>query len=144
MTFPAPGGTKTNIATPKYEGYLEPAAIADAIVYITENNAKNVWVRDLVVLPLGILRLRASIRGFDGAPDTHAASLTDRLLVLTPLPGAASRAAHESCTECLAARPGFAAQPAPGVSHWAFFSAGIFTKWPSTRTHQDQWPSNVS
>jgi hypothetical protein len=53
VTFLAPGGTKTNIATPKYEGYLEPGAIADAIVYITENSAKNVWVRDLVVLPLG-------------------------------------------------------------------------------------------
>jgi 3-oxoacyl-[acyl-carrier protein] reductase len=53
VTFLAPGGTKTNMATPKYEGYLEPSAIADAIVYITENSAKNVWVRDLVVLPLG-------------------------------------------------------------------------------------------
>ena len=53
VTFLAPGGTKTNIATPKHEGYLEPSAIADAIVYITENSAKNVWVRDLVVLPLG-------------------------------------------------------------------------------------------
>jgi short-subunit dehydrogenase len=49
----APGGTRTNIATPKYEGYLEPSAIAEAIVYITQNTAKNVWVRDLVVLPLG-------------------------------------------------------------------------------------------
>lgn len=53
VTFLAPGGTKTNIATPKHEGYLEADAIADAIVYITENKAKNVWVRDLVVLPLG-------------------------------------------------------------------------------------------
>jgi 3-oxoacyl-[acyl-carrier protein] reductase len=53
ITFLAPGGTKTNMATPKYEGYLEPSAIADAIVYITENSTKNVWVRDLVVLPLG-------------------------------------------------------------------------------------------
>ena len=52
VTFLAPGGTKTNIATPKHEGYLEPSAIADAIVYIVENKAKNVWVRDLVVLPL--------------------------------------------------------------------------------------------
>ena len=53
VTFLAPGGTKTNIATPKHEGYLEVDAIADAIVYITGNQAKNVWVRDLVVLPLG-------------------------------------------------------------------------------------------
>jgi 3-oxoacyl-[acyl-carrier protein] reductase len=53
VTFLAPGGTKTNIATPKHEGYLEPSAIADAIVYIIQNKAKNVWVRDLVVLPLG-------------------------------------------------------------------------------------------
>lgn len=53
VTLLAPGGAKTNIATPKHEGYLEPSAIADAIVYITENTAKNVWVRDLVVLPLG-------------------------------------------------------------------------------------------
>jgi short-subunit dehydrogenase len=53
VTFLAPGGTKTNIATPKHEGYLEPRVIADAIVYIIENKAKNVWVRDLVVLPLG-------------------------------------------------------------------------------------------
>jgi len=52
VTFLAPGGTKTNIATPKYEAYLEPSAVADVIVYITENTAKNVWVRDLVVLPL--------------------------------------------------------------------------------------------
>jgi 3-oxoacyl-[acyl-carrier protein] reductase len=47
----APGGTKTNIATPKYPGYLEPSAIAEAIVYITENSGKA-WVRDLVILPL--------------------------------------------------------------------------------------------
>jgi short-subunit dehydrogenase len=53
VTFLAPGGTKTNIATPKHEGYLEPRVIADAIVYIIENKAKNAWVRDLVVLPLG-------------------------------------------------------------------------------------------
>jgi 3-oxoacyl-[acyl-carrier protein] reductase len=53
VTVLAPGGTKTNIATPKHEGYLEPSAIADAIVYITDNTAKNVWVRDLIVLPLG-------------------------------------------------------------------------------------------
>jgi 3-oxoacyl-[acyl-carrier protein] reductase len=53
VSFLAPGGTKTNIATPKHDGYLEPSAIADAIAYIVENKAKNVWVRDLVVLPLG-------------------------------------------------------------------------------------------
>lgn len=47
----APGGAKTNIATPKHAGYLEPSAIAEAIVYITENTGKA-WVRDLVVLPL--------------------------------------------------------------------------------------------
>ena len=47
----APGGTMTNINTPKHPGYLEPAAIADAIAYITENVGKA-WVRDLVVLPL--------------------------------------------------------------------------------------------
>ena len=47
----APGGTKTRIATPKHEGYLEPEAIAEAIVYITEQGGKA-WVRDLVVLPL--------------------------------------------------------------------------------------------
>jgi 3-oxoacyl-[acyl-carrier protein] reductase len=53
VTVLAPGGAKTNIATPKHEGYLEPAAIADAIVYIVENSVNNIWVRDLVVLPLG-------------------------------------------------------------------------------------------
>jgi 3-oxoacyl-[acyl-carrier protein] reductase len=52
VTFLAPGGTKTNLATPKHDGYLEPAAVADAIVYITENSG-NAWVRELVVLPLG-------------------------------------------------------------------------------------------
>jgi short-subunit dehydrogenase len=52
VTYLAPGGAKTNIATPKHEGYLEPEAVADAIVYISENTG-NVWVRDLVVLPLG-------------------------------------------------------------------------------------------
>jgi 3-oxoacyl-[acyl-carrier protein] reductase len=52
VTFLAPGGTKTNLATPKHEGYLEPSTVADAIVYITENGG-NAWVRELVVLPLG-------------------------------------------------------------------------------------------
>ena len=52
VTYLAPGGTMTNIATPKHEGYLEPKAIADAIVYLCGNTG-NVWVRDLVVLPLG-------------------------------------------------------------------------------------------
>ena len=52
VTLLAPGGTKTNIATPKHEGYMEPEAIADAIVYITENRGAA-WVRDLSVLPLG-------------------------------------------------------------------------------------------
>lgn len=52
VTFLAPGGTKTGIATPKYDGYMEPAAIADAIVYIVENGG-NAWVRNLEVLPLG-------------------------------------------------------------------------------------------
>jgi short-subunit dehydrogenase len=47
----APGGTMTNLDTPKHAGYLEPSAIADAIVYITENGGKS-WVRDLTVLPL--------------------------------------------------------------------------------------------
>jgi 3-oxoacyl-[acyl-carrier protein] reductase len=51
LSLLAPGGTKTRIATPKHEGYLEPAAIADAIVYITENGGKA-WVRELTVLPL--------------------------------------------------------------------------------------------
>ena len=53
VTLLAPGGAKTNIDTPKYEGYLEPSTIAEAIVYITENTAKNAWVRDLTILPLG-------------------------------------------------------------------------------------------
>jgi 3-oxoacyl-[acyl-carrier protein] reductase len=52
VSFLAPGGTKTNLATPKHDGYLEPAAVADAIVYIAESTG-NIWVRDLVVLPLG-------------------------------------------------------------------------------------------
>jgi short-subunit dehydrogenase len=52
VTYLAPGGTKTNLGTPKHKGYLEPEAIADAIVYITGNGG-NAWVRDLVVLPLG-------------------------------------------------------------------------------------------
>ncbi len=52
VCFLGPGGTKTNIATPKHEGYLEPSAVAEAIVYITENSG-NTWVRDLFVLPLG-------------------------------------------------------------------------------------------
>jgi NAD(P)-dependent dehydrogenase (short-subunit alcohol dehydrogenase family) len=52
VTLLAPGGTKTNIETPKHEGYMEPEAIAEAIVYITENRGAA-WVRDLSVLPLG-------------------------------------------------------------------------------------------
>jgi 3-oxoacyl-[acyl-carrier protein] reductase len=52
VTFLAPGGTKTNLATPKHDGYLEPSTVADAIVYIAENGG-NAWVRELVVLPLG-------------------------------------------------------------------------------------------
>jgi 3-oxoacyl-[acyl-carrier protein] reductase len=51
LTLLAPGGTKTNITTPKHEGYLEPQAVADAIVYVTENGG-NVWVRELAVLPI--------------------------------------------------------------------------------------------
>lgn len=51
VTYLAPGGAKTNIGTPKHDGYLEPSAIADAIVYLSETSG-NVWVRDLVVLPL--------------------------------------------------------------------------------------------
>jgi short-subunit dehydrogenase len=47
----APGGTMTDLDTPKHVGYLEPSAVADAIVYITENGGKS-WVRDLTVLPL--------------------------------------------------------------------------------------------
>jgi 3-oxoacyl-[acyl-carrier protein] reductase len=53
VTVLSPGGTMTNIATPKHQGYLEPHAIANAIVYIVENSGGNQWVRDLVVLPLG-------------------------------------------------------------------------------------------
>ena len=52
VTLLLPGGTKTNIETPKHEGYMEPQAIAEAIVYITENRGAA-WVRDLSVLPLG-------------------------------------------------------------------------------------------
>jgi 3-oxoacyl-[acyl-carrier protein] reductase len=52
VTLLLPGGTKTNIETPKHEGYMEPQAIAAAIVYITENRGAA-WVRDLSVLPLG-------------------------------------------------------------------------------------------
>jgi 3-oxoacyl-[acyl-carrier protein] reductase len=51
LTLLAPGGTKTNMATPKHEGYLDPEAIANAIVYVTENGS-NVWVRELTVLPI--------------------------------------------------------------------------------------------
>jgi 3-oxoacyl-[acyl-carrier protein] reductase len=47
----APGGTMTNMETPKHPGYLQPENIADAIVYITENKGKA-WVRELVVLPI--------------------------------------------------------------------------------------------
>ena len=53
VTYLAPGGTMTNIATPKYEGYLQPENLAEAIVYLVENSQGNVWVRDMVVLPLG-------------------------------------------------------------------------------------------
>jgi NAD(P)-dependent dehydrogenase (short-subunit alcohol dehydrogenase family) len=52
LTLLAPGGAKTNMATPKHEGYLDPQALADAIVYVTENGG-NVWVRELTVLPIG-------------------------------------------------------------------------------------------
>jgi NADP-dependent 3-hydroxy acid dehydrogenase YdfG len=51
LTLLAPGGAKTNIATPKHDGYLDPQALADAIVYVTENGG-NVWVRELTVLPI--------------------------------------------------------------------------------------------
>ena len=52
VTYLAPGGTKTSIATPKYDGYMEPGAIADAIVYVIKNEG-HAWVRNLEVLPLG-------------------------------------------------------------------------------------------
>jgi short-subunit dehydrogenase len=52
ISYLAPGGTKTNIATPKHERYLEAASVAEAIEYILENK-NSAWVRQLELLPLG-------------------------------------------------------------------------------------------
>lgn len=53
VTYLAPGGTKTNLATPKDERFLDPSAIANAVVFVIENGG-NIWIRDLVILPLGL------------------------------------------------------------------------------------------
>ena len=53
VTYLAPGGTKTGLSTPKDERFLDPSAIAEAIVYVCETGDR-VWVRDLAVLPLGL------------------------------------------------------------------------------------------
>src|SRR5579875_751477 len=53
VTYLAPGGTKTELATPKDARFLEPSIIANAVVFIVENGG-NTWVRDLVILPLGL------------------------------------------------------------------------------------------
>lgn len=53
VTYLAPGGTKTNLATPKDDRFLDPQVIGNAIVYIIENGG-NTWIRDMVILPLGL------------------------------------------------------------------------------------------
>lgn len=53
VTYLAPGGTKTNLGTPKDSRFMAPSALAQAILFVCEAE-DNVWVRDLVVLPLGL------------------------------------------------------------------------------------------
>ena len=53
VTYLAPGGTNTGLGTPPDSRFMQPSAIAEAIVFICESE-KNAWVRDLVVLPLGV------------------------------------------------------------------------------------------
>lgn len=53
VTYLAPGGTNTGLGTPPDSRFMQPSAIAQAIVFICESE-ENAWVRDLVVLPLGI------------------------------------------------------------------------------------------
>jgi 3-oxoacyl-[acyl-carrier protein] reductase len=53
VTYLAPGGTKTGLGTPPDSRFMEPSAIAQVIAFICDT-AENAWVRDLVVLPLGV------------------------------------------------------------------------------------------
>ena len=53
VTYLAPGGTNTGLGTPPDSRFMQPSAIAQAIVFICETE-ENAWVRDLVVLPLGV------------------------------------------------------------------------------------------
>lgn len=53
VTYLAPGGTNTGLGTPPDSRFMQPSAIAQAIVFICEAE-QNAWVRDLVVLPLGV------------------------------------------------------------------------------------------
>ena len=53
VTYLAPGGTNTGLGTPPDSRFMQPTAIAQTIVFICESEG-NAWVRDLVVLPLGV------------------------------------------------------------------------------------------
>ena len=53
VTYLAPGGTNTGLATPKDSRFMQPPAIAQTILFICDLE-DNAWVRDLVVLPLGL------------------------------------------------------------------------------------------
>jgi 3-oxoacyl-[acyl-carrier protein] reductase len=53
VTYLAPGGTNTELGTPPDSRFMQPSAIAQVIVFICETE-ENAWVRDLVVLPLGV------------------------------------------------------------------------------------------
>jgi 3-oxoacyl-[acyl-carrier protein] reductase len=53
VTYLAPGGTNTGLGTPPDSRFMQPSAIAQAIVFVCETE-QNAWVRDLVVLPLGL------------------------------------------------------------------------------------------
>jgi 3-oxoacyl-[acyl-carrier protein] reductase len=53
VTYLAPGGTNTGLGTPPDSRFMSPAAIAQTIAFICETE-DNAWVRDLVILPLGV------------------------------------------------------------------------------------------
>ena len=53
VSYLAPGGTNTGLGTPPDSRFMRPSAIAQAILFICEAE-DNAWVRDLVVLPLGV------------------------------------------------------------------------------------------
>lgn len=53
VTYVAPGGTRTNLDTPKDERFMEPETVGEAIAFVCDQRGRG-WVRDLMILPAGL------------------------------------------------------------------------------------------